>query len=252
MKCPNCEHQSEAEFFECSHCGERYEREPLQIYQHLEYLLEWLEGQAEAVDTATIMALQTTAAADYQRLRDTLQLEKPRELAPATPEELEELALLEASRRQIPRWVFKNVLGESAASKLSTYFTDQLAHLRAGFLEQPAEITTPSYEEVVAYALHALESWSEGADLHPEAGARLRAFFQEQLQLLSEPKEVVKEPEAVAASCRRRCRRNSPRPHLQLNLFPSLSRPRQPHLSQSSSRRLSKRLSPDKKPLRLP
>jgi len=48
MECPNCKHAtSNSALLQCSHCGEAYERGPLEEYEHLEYLADWLADRPE-------------------------------------------------------------------------------------------------------------------------------------------------------------------------------------------------------------
>src|SRR5262245_37386416 len=48
MKCPNCQQTtSDKALLQCSHCGEAFERGPLEEFQHLAYLAEWLIEQRE-------------------------------------------------------------------------------------------------------------------------------------------------------------------------------------------------------------
>ena len=48
MECPNCKHAtSNTALLQCAHCGEAYERGPLEEYQHLEYLAGWLGSRTE-------------------------------------------------------------------------------------------------------------------------------------------------------------------------------------------------------------
>ena len=48
MECPNCKHAtSDTALLQCSHCGEAFERGPLEEFQHLEYLTEWLKDRVE-------------------------------------------------------------------------------------------------------------------------------------------------------------------------------------------------------------
>ena len=48
MECPNCNHTtSDTALLQCSHCGEAFERGPLEEYQHLEYLADWLADRSE-------------------------------------------------------------------------------------------------------------------------------------------------------------------------------------------------------------
>src|SRR6266498_627299 len=48
MECPKCKHAtSDTALLQCSHCGESFERRPLEEYQHLEYLADWLVDRPE-------------------------------------------------------------------------------------------------------------------------------------------------------------------------------------------------------------
>lgn len=48
MKCPNCQHStSNTAILQCSHCGEAYERGPLEELEHLAYLETWLASRTE-------------------------------------------------------------------------------------------------------------------------------------------------------------------------------------------------------------
>ena len=54
MKCPSCDHVSDdSTLVKCSHCGETYERGPLEELGHLEYLQKWVDKyHADLGDTA--------------------------------------------------------------------------------------------------------------------------------------------------------------------------------------------------------
>ncbi len=48
MECPNCKHTTnDTALLQCSHCGEAFERGPLEEFQHLEYLTSWLNDRSE-------------------------------------------------------------------------------------------------------------------------------------------------------------------------------------------------------------
>jgi len=48
MKCPHCQHKtSDKAILQCSHCGEAFERGPLEEYEHLKYLQSWLIDRPE-------------------------------------------------------------------------------------------------------------------------------------------------------------------------------------------------------------
>src|SRR5687768_16154139 len=44
MECPNCKHEAPpAALVKCSHCGNVYERQLLEEYEHIAYLMQWLD-----------------------------------------------------------------------------------------------------------------------------------------------------------------------------------------------------------------
>ena len=48
MECPNCKHATnDTALLQCSHCGEAFERGPLEEFQHLAYLTQWLNDRSE-------------------------------------------------------------------------------------------------------------------------------------------------------------------------------------------------------------
>jgi hypothetical protein len=48
MKCPNCQHTTnDTAILQCSQCGEAFERNLLEEFQHLEYLKNWLSDRSE-------------------------------------------------------------------------------------------------------------------------------------------------------------------------------------------------------------
>src|SRR6188474_366333 len=48
MKCPNCQHTTrDTAILQCSECGEAFERNLLEEYQHLEYLTGWLSDRPD-------------------------------------------------------------------------------------------------------------------------------------------------------------------------------------------------------------
>ncbi|MCI0554534.1 MAG: hypothetical protein L0287_26600 [Anaerolineae bacterium] len=48
MECPNCKHATNGSaLLQCSHCGEAFERGPLEEFQHLNYLADWIRDRPE-------------------------------------------------------------------------------------------------------------------------------------------------------------------------------------------------------------
>ncbi len=50
MECPNCHHQANpSSLVRCSSCGKTFERQILEEYEHIQYLLRWLKAHRESV-----------------------------------------------------------------------------------------------------------------------------------------------------------------------------------------------------------
>ena len=88
MKCPNCQHTtSDAAILQCSQCGEAFERNLLEEYQHLEYLTKWLATRSE-ISFQQKKQLTSLVEKKQQDLRaqllpKTAEAEKPSEAKPA-------------------------------------------------------------------------------------------------------------------------------------------------------------------------
>ena len=61
MKCPVCEHESGKALLKCAECANVFDRETLEEYEHLDYLLAWLRKQAESLEPAVGQQLKTEA-----------------------------------------------------------------------------------------------------------------------------------------------------------------------------------------------
>ncbi|HEU0295271.1 MAG TPA: hypothetical protein VFR47_21200 [Anaerolineales bacterium] len=84
MKCPNCQHTtSDTAILQCSQCGEAFERNLLEEYQHLEYLSRWLSNRTE---------LSVSQVKQLTALVGNKQSEILAQLLPKTTQAAEELA----------------------------------------------------------------------------------------------------------------------------------------------------------------
>ncbi len=87
MKCPNCHHTAETALLKCSACGEVYDRQQLEQFHHLEYLLKWLDEQAKAPDQKADghEPLQHEALKQYDAARLALHLSAPESASATKP-----------------------------------------------------------------------------------------------------------------------------------------------------------------------
>jgi len=85
MECPNCKHAtSNTALLQCSHCGEAYERGPLEEYQHLEYLADWLGSRSEVSQSQKKELLALVG-----KKQDLLRVKLLPKLAPEQPKPIE-------------------------------------------------------------------------------------------------------------------------------------------------------------------
>ena len=93
MKCPNCQHTtSDTAILQCSQCGEAFERNLLEEYQHLEYLSKWLSEQSDVTLQQskhwTDLVKKKQGDILAQLLPETVEIEKPAEIKTGSiPEE---------------------------------------------------------------------------------------------------------------------------------------------------------------------
>ncbi len=81
MKCPNCQHvASDKAILQCSHCGEAFERGPLEELSHLDYLQDWAKKNENQIGKAAFDFILTRATA---RVGELLQQIRPRQETPA-------------------------------------------------------------------------------------------------------------------------------------------------------------------------
>ena len=96
MECPNCKHStSNTALLQCSHCGEAFERGPLEEYQHLDYLAGWLVDRSEISQTQKKELLEVVGEKQKALLNTLLPIiEKPKpiETKPAPVAEVKPIA----------------------------------------------------------------------------------------------------------------------------------------------------------------
>jgi hypothetical protein len=83
MECPNCSHVSEKVILKCSACGEAFNRRTFEEFEHLQYLLDWVNRMQGEIDTPTLKRIQAQAGTERDRLRAILLPPSPEPAAPA-------------------------------------------------------------------------------------------------------------------------------------------------------------------------
>ena len=107
MKCPDCNHEFGKSLMKCSACGTAVEREVLERFEHLQYLVTWLDDQTSLLDEAGHGALRGQALSQLEvaqrRLKGPeIDLSPPVTLSPAeVAERAHQLALVKAARDKL-------------------------------------------------------------------------------------------------------------------------------------------------------
>jgi len=75
MKCLVCDHENGKTLLKCSECETAFDRETLEKYEHLVYLLTWLDEQEEELDPVAHRRLNEQASQQQARLCQQLRME---------------------------------------------------------------------------------------------------------------------------------------------------------------------------------
>lgn len=199
MKCPHCNHTSEAALLKCPACGEVYERAALETFEHLSYLLKWLDERARhgELKPDTYGQLRAEAEKQLKAARAALRLAppvkpavvptplpippapvvaaspvspQPRPIPPPAPVSDVEaiaraLALCEAARSRIPGWFKAGAITSVGDVKLRHHLDSRIAELRAGLAGQKVTIEPPREERVNEFAIRSADVWAEAGHL---------------------------------------------------------------------------------------
>ena len=176
MKCPNCDHVSEKALLRCGDCGETYDRATFERFQHLGYLVDWLDEQDQTFGANTILRLKTEAQTTLDALRHELLPPAAHKSAPAAvpeptppggaiqvnPELLRIAARLMALRDRLPDWLEAKAITAEGAGRLWEHLNAQIQQISAPAADGPAESLGPpdiAPKELDAFALDLLSEW---------------------------------------------------------------------------------------------
>jgi hypothetical protein len=174
VKCPHCHHISETATLKCSACGEAYDRATLETFQHLEYLLAWLDEQAPTLGPQTRQRLRDQALAQLDAARAALGLPPPP--PPRAPQEIaHELALVQAAHEALKRWKGASALPPNSAHNLRQLFSGQIDDLETELAGRSVTIAPLHTPDVLDFALASLPAWAQELPLHPDDAASLWA-----------------------------------------------------------------------------
>ncbi|RPJ28571.1 MAG: hypothetical protein EHM33_04005, partial [Chloroflexi bacterium] len=99
MECPNCKHAtSDTALLQCSHCGESFERGPLEEYQHLAYLADWLVDRPEITQKLKEQLLDLVGKKREALIKQLL----PKVMEETKPAPVVEVKPLEEVQQEIP------------------------------------------------------------------------------------------------------------------------------------------------------
>jgi hypothetical protein len=206
MKCPNCEHESDAVLLRCSSCGEAFDRETLEKLGHLEYLLGWLDERAEELGSDAHALMRSEASEELNATLEGLGLKppvlKPEVTAPEPlikrpPEEIaHELGCLERTLDHIHEWGKNVSVSEDVVAGFRRYILRKAVSSKDQLRGQEVEVMPPTEIEVVNYALEMLPSWVEDLQLDPPVIVSFTKYLKQKRVELLMPEKAPPEPAA--------------------------------------------------------
>lgn len=176
MKCPNCHHVSDTQLLKCSACNKTYDRNTLETFQHLEYLLDWVHQQADTLGPTTHARLRDDVLRQLGDLRSALHLAP----LPAPEKIASKLALVETALGQLQGWVKAAEISPASATGLREHLSSQADDLKKQLVGQTVQVESPSHLEVLDFAIESLPLWTKSLSLPYADASSLHQYLGQQ------------------------------------------------------------------------
>ena len=181
MKCPHCSHVSDSVLLKCRSCGETYHQQTLEEFQHVNYLLDWLEEQREVVGETMTHLLVKGVQAKRSEILSVLLPQPTDQPMPVQAKPLlnEQVSLYFAIRDRLPGLILSNKLSVPSAGRLRA---DLNAKIQAEHPEATDEIIAVLPEissiRVNDEILRFLDVWIENGLIVKDEAGMLRDKYQ--------------------------------------------------------------------------
>ena len=191
MKCPSCDHVSDKALLKCSECNEVFDREGLEKLQNLEYLLGWLEEQADILGPVRYEQLRQKGTVELEAVRQELLPEQVAVTARPydqfienTRSELSPVELWAFYRQvfdQISGWFATGLTDFITAQQFKEHLKPLIAELDRDRRGMPQLFRTPTNAQVDAFIVEEIPLWVEVGWLDERTGAGTAASSSDQI-----------------------------------------------------------------------
>ncbi len=198
MKCPNCDHVSATALVKCGQCGEAFDRHTLEEFEHIQYLLKYLDGQGGFLGETTLNRLRQNAETRRTALDTTLRGQIKAQ--PLDADTARALALLLGVRNLIPNWIAANALSTGSALSLREHLAGKAAAIHHDPLLAALPPLLPS--ELHRFAQTNLYDWQKAGLITPAEYAALQTHLLpgEKPQPIAPPAPAIKPAPVLAAA----------------------------------------------------
>ncbi|UCG23800.1 MAG: hypothetical protein JSW55_16945 [Chloroflexota bacterium] len=167
MKCPVCEHETGESLLKCSECANVFDRETMEEYEHLNYLLAWLRDQTESLEPTVSLQLLAEAQRRKKRLVELLHIEEivpsaePVKAVPLSTltEYARELELLRATRKRFAEWRIKKVLSNDTCLSVFDHLRAESSRIEQKMGDSKVAVVPPSELDTLNFISAQLPSW---------------------------------------------------------------------------------------------
>ncbi len=211
MKCPECGHDLDGEFVQCSTCGKQsLTWGEVKSLENFEFLLAWLEDNASTLGRNTFLQLHGAAKHKFDSLRQSLatKLHLPSEeiiaetppRMPLTKEEIDYLHGIEATCDLLQIWTEREWLDRSMASVLQATLAQEASGMRARHTEPEIARQELNEEDVINFIVQQLPSWRNDSPIDARVWRALYdALERARNALLTMPEGTVAQAAQVIA-----------------------------------------------------
>ncbi|MGD8807452.1 MAG: hypothetical protein PVH65_16480, partial [Chloroflexota bacterium] len=169
MKCPVCECETGKPQLKCPECANVFDRQAMEEYRHLDYLLAWLNEQAESIEPPVRRQLGEKADRRLQevgRLLHLAELTAPPEPVESVPDSVlsdcaREVALLDAALLEIAEWRSSGEIGDRYLGIILKPVRSRIAELEQAIGDSEVKAARPSRSDTLRYLSDQIPVWAE-------------------------------------------------------------------------------------------
>ncbi len=200
MKCPNCSHDSKSILLKCSSCGEIYQRQTIEEFEHVNYLLEWIDEQREVLGDSLARKLIESVQARRTALLTSLlpekfwsQVDDPG--APTIKElDADTFVLAQMALKRLPLWVSEDRISVASAGSLRQHLSSTIFSMPPGISAPPqSEAKKISIREESQGMKQLIDTWVSANLISESEASAIMSYYPTLADRVSVDRPVVPE-----------------------------------------------------------